>query len=119
MKYKFVKVDLSYGTIPKDKITYFFGVEVLDKKIEALELISWHGWTPQEIQMIIDNSKALKGNERYKYQVPGSDFLMWIYPNEVFFFDMHHDREDEDFKWTFTEFIDFMEKFKKFVKDNK
>jgi hypothetical protein len=38
MKYKFKKIDFSYGTMPKDKITYDFGVdyESLDEKHKVL-----------------------------------------------------------------------------------
>ena len=120
MKYKFEKIDFSYGTMPKDRITYDYGVnyDSLNEKEKSLFQIAWHGWTPEEIQMIIDKSKALKDSERYSYQVPGSDFIMSIYTDEVYFFDTHHDGEEADFIWTFYEFIDFMELFKEFVKEN-
>lgn len=117
MKYKFKKIIYNIGG---GKTSFDFGVDrdSLDKSISALVNINWWGWTPGEIQMIIDKSKALTEDERYKYQVEGSDFLIWIYANEVYFFDMHNDQEEEDFKWSFTEFIDFMEQFKTFVTDN-
>lgn len=113
MKYKFTT-----NPYEQKNVNDFFGVEILDNSIEALREIAWHGWTPEEVQMIIDKSNTLTGNERYKYQVPGSDFLIWVYSTEVYFFDMHNDQEEEDFKWTFDEFITFMTDFKKFIEDN-
>jgi hypothetical protein len=112
-KYKFTTNP--YG---QKGVNDFYGVEILDNSIEALREISWHGWTPQKIQMIIDKSKALTGDKKYEYQVEGSDFIMSIYTDEVYFFDTHHDGQEADFIWSFSEFIDFMEKFKKFVEEN-
>jgi hypothetical protein len=112
MKYKFTTSP--YGQ--KDSI--MFGVEILDKSIESLREISWDGWTPQEIQMIIDKSKKLQGEEMFYYQVVGSDLSIHIYHDEVYFFDHHTKQKEEDFKWSFNEFIDFMEKFKEFIKEN-
>lgn len=45
MKYKFKKIDFSYGTMPKDKITYDFGVdyESLDEKHKVLFEIALAG----------------------------------------------------------------------------
>lgn len=113
MKYKFTTNP--YGQ--KD-INNFFGVEILDNSIEALREIAWKGWTPQEIQLIINKAKKLQNNEEFDYQVPGSDFLISIDRNEVYFFNHHSEKKEEDFKWSFSEFIDFMEKFKKFVAEN-
>jgi hypothetical protein len=120
MSYKFAKIDFSYGTMPKDKITYDYGVDYdsLKENEKSLFQIAWWGWTPQKIQMIIDKSKALTGDKKYEYQVEGSDFIMSIYTDEVYFFDTHHDGQEADFIWSFSEFIDFMEKFKKFVEEN-
>lgn len=120
MKYKFKKIDFSYGTMPKDKITYDYGVDYdsLPDNEKSLFQIAWRGWTPKEIQMIIDESKKAKEENRYEYQVEGSDLLIIVYPNEVYFFDYHTKNEEEDFKWSFSEFIDFMENFKKFVAEN-
>jgi len=112
MKYKFT-------TTPyKQKNIKMYGVDILDNSIESLRQISWQGWTSEEIQKIIDKSKSLRGDQDYKYQVPGSDLLINIYPDEVYFFDYRTEQEEEDFSWTFEEFINFMEKFKEFVKDN-
>lgn len=120
MKYKFKKIDFSYGTMPIDKITYDFGVDYDSLSINEKSLfqIAWWGWTPQEIQMIIDKSKRLQGKEMFYYQVVGSDLSIHIYADEVYFFDWHTEQETEDFKWSFNEFIDFMEQFKKFVLEN-
>ncbi|HEX8377692.1 MAG TPA: hypothetical protein VF602_07725 [Pedobacter sp.] len=110
MKYKFTKN--AYG------IQGMYGVEILDNRIEALREIAWWGWTPSEIRMIIDKSKALTENSKFEYQVEGSDFIISIYPDEVYFFDTHHKSVEADFVWSFSEFIDFMEKFENFVSEN-
>jgi hypothetical protein len=120
MKYKFKKIDFSYGTMPKDKITYDYGVDYdsLDEEHKALFQIAWHGWTPSEVQMIIDKSNALAGDEKFKYQVVGTDLMIYIFTDKVFFCDLHNDTEEPDFKWTFDEFITFMKDFKRFIEDN-
>ena len=120
MSYKFKKIDFSYGTMPRDKIRYDYGVDYdsLDDEIKALFQIAWHGWTQNEIQMIINKSKLLKNDQEFEYQVEGSDLLISIDIKEVHFFDWHTDKVEADFIWTFNEFIDFMEKFKKFLKEN-
>ena len=120
MIYKFKKIDFSYGTMPKEKTTFDYGVDYdsLKENEKSLFEIAWSGWTPQEVQMIINESKKLKGGERYEYQVVGSDLIIVVFKEEVYFFDHHTDKETEDFKWPFDEFIDFMEQFKKFIKEN-
>ncbi|WP_336690298.1 MULTISPECIES: hypothetical protein [unclassified Chryseobacterium] len=120
MKYKFKKIDFSSGTMPKNKITYDFGVdyESLDEKHKVLFEIAWHGWTNKEVQLIIDNSKALTGDEKYTYQVEGSDLMMYVYKNNVYFFDKRNDGEEADLILTFNEFIEFMKNFKKFLLEN-
>lgn len=120
MKYKFEKIDFSYGAMPKDRITYDYGVnyDSLEEKEKTLFQIAWDSWTPEEIQMIINRCKNLKDKEEYKYQVPGSDLLIIIDKDEAHFFDMHSDKKEADIIWSFSEFIDFMEQFKKFVTEN-
>ena len=115
MNYKFRKISYSANHIDP---LWQYGVEVNDKSLIALEQIEWWGWTPKEIQMIIDKSKEATEENRYEYQVEGSDLIIVIYPDEVYFFDHHTEKVEEDFKWSFSEFIDFMEKFKKFVEEN-
>jgi hypothetical protein len=119
MKYKFKKIDFSYGTMPKDKITYDFGVdyESLDEKHKVLFEIAWHGWTSNEVQLIINNSSALTGDAKYRYQVEGSDLMIYIHKDKVYFFDKKNDGEEADLIWTFDEFIGFMKSFKKFLAD--
>ena len=112
MKYKFTTNP--YG----QQDSKMFGVEVLDNSIEALREISWDGWTPGEAQMIIDRSMALKDNEEFEYQVEGSDFIMSIDKDEVYFYDLHNQQKEEDFKWPLIEFITFMKEFKKFIEEN-
>lgn len=120
MEYKFEKIDFSYGTMPKDKITYDYGVnyDSLKENEKTLFQIAWYGWTPKEIEKIIMKSKSLGDDNRYEYQVVGSDLLIVVFADEVYFFNKRAEQETEDFKWSFIEFIDFMEKFKKFVEDN-
>ena len=120
MKYKFKKeiTNPPHGCSIKPLIEFGVERDSLDKNIEALININWHGWTPAEIQMIIDKSNALSGTEEYDYQVPGSDFVMSIDKTEVHFFDWHTEQEEADFIWTFAEFITFMTEFKKFVEEN-
>ena len=95
-----------------------FGVEVEPGGIEVLREIGWWGWTPQEAQMIIDKSKALEEDDEFIYQVEGSDLLIRIFTDEVYFFDYRTEQETEDLLWTFDQFIDFMEQFKKFIEEN-
>jgi hypothetical protein len=113
MKYKFRKQSYS-----GDQPLYQYGVEVLDNSIRALEQIEWWGWTSDEVQMIIDKSMALKDNEEFEYQVEGSDFIMSIDKDEVYFYDLHNPQKEEDFKWPLSEFITFMKEFKKFIEEN-
>lgn len=116
MKYRFSTNP--YGQ--KDILIKVFGVDLdsLTPETWALNGIAWDDWTPQEIQMIIDKSKALQGNQEYEYQVVGSDLLIIIDKNEAHFFDAYSEQEEADIIWSFDKFIDFMEQFKKFVEDN-
>jgi len=93
--------------------------ETLDSKIIALfQIASWY-WTPEEIQSLIDQSKALQGNERVEYSVEGGYLLIIVTRENAFFYDLvNSTNEYEDFKWTFEEFIKFLEDFKKFVAEN-
>ena len=115
MKYKFTTNP--YG---QNNIKDFYGVEYdsLNEAHKALFQIAWSGWTPAEIQMIIDKSYALSGDQKFKYQVVGSDLMIYVFSNEVFFCDLHSDNEEADFKCSFEEFITFMQDFKKFIEDN-
>ncbi len=101
--------------------SYEFGVDLdsIEKDEEfALSNLDWHEWTPQEIQMIIDKTEALVGDENYEYQVPGSDFIMSIYTDEVYFFAWQTRQEEADFIWITDKFIEFMKAFKTFVAEN-
>ncbi len=120
MNYRFKKIDFSYGAIPSDKVIYDFGVDYdsLEENEKSLFQIAWNGWTLEEIQMIIDKSRALQGNQEYEHQVAGSDLLIIIDKNEIHFFDAHSEQEEADLIWSFEKFIDFMEQFKKFVEEN-
>ena len=117
MEYKF-KIK-NKGT--ENEPAYEIGVDLdsIEKDEEfALSNLDWHEWTPQEIQMIIDKTEALAGDENYEYQVPGSDFIMSIYTDEVYFFAWQTRQEEADFIWSTEKFINFMKAFKKFVEEN-
>ncbi len=119
-KIKFSKIDFSYGALPEDEIIYAYGVDYdsLDKKHKSLFQIAWQGWTVEEVQMIIDKSKSLTGNDIYDYIVPGTELTISIDKECVYFFDWRTAQEEEDFNWTFNEFINFMEAFKDFISKN-
>lgn len=116
MEYKFTTNPYGQKNMPGK----MFGIDVasLSQENWALNGIGWDEWTPNEIQMIIDKSKALQGNQMYSYQVPGSDLVVYIYVDEVHFFDSYSEKEEADLIWSFAKFIDFMEQFKEFVAKN-
>src|SRR6218665_1897762 len=117
MKYKFKKNE---HHLENGEIFYELGVdrELLDESLFALSYINWHGWTVEEAQMIIDKSKKLTGKEIYDYIVSGTELTISIDKDYVYFFDWRTPQEEEDFRWTFDEFIDFMEAFKYFISKN-
>lgn len=116
--YIFEKIDRSYGTMSTEEVIYDYGVnyDCLEENEKSLFNIAWHGWTVEEIQKIIDNAKKLINKEIYDYVVPGTELTISIDKDYVYFFDWRTPQEEEDFSW---EFIDFMEAFKVFVKENK
>lgn len=69
--------------------------------------------------MIIDASKKLTGKEIYDYIVSGTELTISIDKDYVYFFDWRTSQEEEDFSWTFNEFIDFREDFKDFISQNR
>ncbi|HEY1194301.1 hypothetical protein [Flavobacterium sp.] len=117
MKYKFKKNEY---LLESGEIFYEIGVdrESLDKNIFSLSYINWHGWTVGEAQMIIDESLKLTDKEIYDYVVPGTELTISVDKDYVYFFDWRTPQEEEDFSWTFNEFIDFMEAFKVFISKN-
>ncbi|MFB9079007.1 hypothetical protein ACFFLS_10085 [Flavobacterium procerum] len=92
--------------------------ESLDNNIIALAQICSRHWTVEEAQMIINESKKLKDKEIYDYVVPGTELTISVDKDYVYFFDWRTPQEEEDFSWTFDEFIDFMERFKDFISKN-
>jgi len=116
MEYKFTTNPYGQKNMPGK----MFGIDVasLSQEDWALNGIGWDEWTPSEIQMIIDKSKELQGEKMYGYQVAGSDLMIYIYTDEVHFFDAYSEKEKADIIWSFDKFIDFMEQFKVFVKEN-
>ena len=117
MHYRFLKKNHGSEQDP----SYEFGVDLdsIEKDEEfALSNLDWHEWTPQEIQMIIDKTEALAGDDEYEYQVPGSDFLIIADKSETHFFAWQTRQEEADFIWSTEKFINFMKAFKKFVEEN-
>ncbi|MCP1997095.1 hypothetical protein [Flavobacterium sp. HSC-61S13] len=116
MKYKFSLNPYDQKNIP---IKYYgLNLDALASDEWALNGMNWWGWTSAEIQKIIDKSKDLVKDEMYKYQVEGSDLVIYIYSDEVYFFDAYSEQEEADLIWSFKQFIDFMEQFKAFVAEN-
>ena len=117
MKFKFKKIE---HRLNKGDVFIEYGVEreSLDDSIKSLYHITWHGWTLDEIQMIIDTVNTLTGEGVYDYQVAGSDLLIHIDTDYAYFFDWRTENETEDFSWTRLEFIQFMKDFKIFIEEN-
>jgi hypothetical protein len=114
MKYEFTTK--AYGQEGMYGVKY----ESLNDETKALFQIAWWGWTTLEIQVILDKAKSLSEGEEYDYQVSGSDLLISIDKESVYFFDANtKSQEEEDFKWDFAEFISFMEEFKIFIEANR
>ena len=118
MSYKFEKIDNSFGTLRKEDIIYDYGVnyDSLSQDEKVLSDIAWHGWTTDEIQLIMDNSEPLSENESYEYQVEGSDLYIIIEKEKVNFYAIGS--SESDLTWAFDKFVDFMGKFKKFIEEN-
>jgi hypothetical protein len=94
-------------------------IELLNNDIIALAQICSRDWTVEEAQLIIDESKNLTGKEIYDYVVPGTELRISVDKDYASFFDWRTPQEEEDFSWTFNEFIDFMEAFKDFISKNR
>lgn len=122
MKYTFNKYNISSLNTPENQRTYDYGVDYnsLNKEEEALIQINSHLWTPQKIQELIEESKAIQGDEQIDYQVEGGHLGIIITKTDgVGFFDLlNREKEYEDFTWSFDKFIEFLEDFKKFVEEN-
>lgn len=120
-KFEFSKIDFSYGSLSEEEIIYAYGVDydTLDEKHQSLFQIAWQGWTVEEAQLIIDESKKLEDKEFYDYVVPGTELTISVDKDYAYFFDWRTPQEEEDFSWTFNEFIHFMEEFKEFISKNR
>jgi len=117
MEYKFTTNP--YGQINMHGKMFGIDVATLSQEDWALEGIGWDEWTVEEIQMIIDESKALQGNQEYSYQIAGSDLMIIVdKPLGAYFFSARSEKEEADIIWSFDKFIDFMEQFKAFVREN-
>jgi len=117
MEYKFTTNP--YGQINMHGKMFGIDVATLSQEDWALEGIGWDQWTVEEIQMIIDKCNRLQGSEEYTYQVVGSDLMIVVdKPLGAYFFSARSEQEEADIIWSFDKFIDFMEQFKVFVKEN-
>lgn len=117
MNYKFQKK--YFGSDEDPNPIYDYGVDldsIVEEKEFELSGLDWWGWTPEEVQMIIDKSNVLTDDEEYDYQVEGSDFDMMIKKSEVLMW--ARGSETPDVIWSFNKFIEFMEAFKKFIEEN-
>ncbi|WP_430613025.1 hypothetical protein [Flavobacterium sp. JP2137] len=116
MKYKFTLNPFNQ----KDLGFKYYGIDIdsLAPDESVLVNIKWWGWTPEELQLIIDESKAVVGNQRYTYIVEGSELIIDIYIDEVLFFDAFSKQQEPELTWPFDKFIDFIAQFKAFVAEN-
>ena len=115
---KFIKKNISADYDPNP--TYDYGVDLdttLNENEFALQGLDWDGWTSKEIETIINNSKKLKINEEYNYEVEESYFFMIVKKDKVNMW--AKGSRTPDITWTFEKFISFMEDFKSFLKQNK
>lgn len=92
--------------------------ESINDNEKALFEINSYIWTPEEAQSLIEQSNNLQDEEKLEYQVEGGHLYIIINKTEVYFFNLLTEKKEPDFKWTFAEFISFMEDFKKFLEDN-
>jgi len=120
MNYKFEKIDLNYGVDPSSKFKYEFGVNYDSLKEPELSLynIVWNGWTPKNIQELIDKTLSLEGEEYFDFIVEGTELRICIDTEYVLFFDWRTENIEDDFRWTTDKFIVFMTAFKEFVSKN-
>ena len=113
---KFKKKNISTADNP----FYDYGVDldsVTNENEFAIEGFDWYGWTSEEVQKIIDNSKKINENEEYFYQVEGSDFLIRVTKEEVLMW--NRGSRTPDISWSFDKFISFLEDFKTFLNKEK
>jgi len=116
MKFKKKNISADYDPNP----TYDYGVDldtIINENEFALQGLDWDGWTSKEIETIINNSKKLKINEEYNYEVEGSYFFIIVKKDKVNMW--ARGSRTPDITWTFEKFISFMEDFKSFLKQNK
>ena len=100
----------------------FWGVEYdsLEENEKALFQISSHTWSIEEADQLINDSLTLENEQEIQYQVDHGHLGIIISKSEgVAFFDLtNREKEEEDFTWTFEQFITFMQDFKKFIGEN-
>ena len=122
MKYKFVKYDISSKDMSFEDKSFDYGVDYnsLNEKEKALFEINSHEWTSQKVQELINKSEALQNDDYIQYEVEGGHLGIMIDKESVAFFNLRERKqEEEDFEWTYSEFIDFLQEFKKFLQENK
>ncbi|WP_298510012.1 hypothetical protein [uncultured Kordia sp.] len=114
MNYRFVKKNKSTLENP----SYDFGVDLesIEKDEEfSLSSFDWSEWNASEVQNIIDRTKSLTGEDFFDYYVDGSELRISIDNEYALFFDWRTETADDDFRWTTTKFLEFMEAFKVFL----
>ena len=117
MSYKFLKKNK--GT--SENTSYDFGVDLYSIEEDdefSLSSFDWSGWTVTEVQKIIDKTKMIQGEDFFDYIVEGSELRICIDNEYVLFFDWRTETTEDDFRWTTTKFLKFMEEFKGFLKEN-
>ncbi len=109
-KYKF--------TASAHDIDGFYGVDYrgLNEEEIALTEIGWNGWTTNRLQEIINNCNSLSDDEEFDYEVEGSDFYILVKKDEVLMW--ARDSSTPDITWSYEKFLQFLEDFKRFVRDH-
>lgn len=117
MKYKFYLQKIS------NSIMYSIDIVTEDLSLGVLTNFTDAGWTPAEVQEIIDGVLSTKsGKDEYRWA--NEDIFLVSRPDAVYFFDFlsrrasKEKRKGQDLTLSHDEFISFLKDFKKFVQEN-
>jgi hypothetical protein len=122
MSYKFKKYNISSLNEPEKERDYDYGVDYdfLDEREKTLFEINSHEWTSKKVDDLINECNSLQHDDYIQYQVEGGHLGIMIDKESVAFFNLRERKqEEEDFEWKYSEFIDFLQEFKKFLQENK
>jgi len=112
MKYKFsTKV---FGQVG------IFGIEYdsIPDNEKALFEINSHIWTSEEVQNMIYEINSMENND-FEYSVEGGHLLIVADKQEAHLFNMlNKSQKKADIIWSTKKLVDFLQEFKKFLKDN-